>query len=114
MPTQVTKYLCQFKCSHKAMSKEKDMVYHETTCWFNPALRTCKSCRFEYYIKNTETHDELDGCPDEVWMERDCTNPQVMLDPNRFDNLVKEKRPFQPKDQFHINPIVNCPYWQQK
>lgn len=114
MAVEIKKYLCQFKCGHKAMGKLKDMERHEKTCWYNPQLKTCKSCRFEYYVKNTESHDELEGCPKEVWMERNCTAAMVLLEPDRFEKLLKERQPFQPQSQFHINPIVNCPYWQNK
>jgi hypothetical protein len=86
------------------------MVRHETTCWFNPELRTCKSCKHEHYVKNTETHEELDGCPNETWMERDC----LKIDYDKFEQLLKTHQPFQPKSQFYINPIVNCPYWESK
>ena len=114
MPIKVTKYLCQHKCGHKAMSKEKDMARHENTCWFNPELKTCKSCKFEYYIKNTETHDELEGCHSEKWMERDCRHPVIIIDHALFEKLLKERQYFQPKSQFHINPIINCPFWESK
>jgi len=114
MPIKIAKYLCQYKCGHKAMSKEKDMVMHEETCWFNPKLRTCKSCKFEYYIKNKECHDELESRPTETWMERDCRHPTIMLDYSKFERLLKEKQYFQPKSQFHINPIVKCPFWESK
>ena len=110
MPVATIKYLCQFKCGHRAMSKEKHMVMHEETCWSNPKLRTCKSCKHEDYKKIVERHDEIAGCPNETWMERGC----LKINYDKFEELLKEYQPFQRKEQFYINPIVNCPHWESK
>lgn len=106
MPIVHQTFGCQFKCGRKHSPSEKIIANHEKTCWSNPRLKTCKSCKNQVFEKIEEVHDELPGRPVEVWFERGCLNSKgVELLESEYDKLITTTG--------YIKPMVNCPYWNQ-
>ncbi len=112
MPVETTKYLCQFKCGKKCVSNKKAMETHESTCWKNPSVKSCSTCKHEIYEHDGCDHPELAGCPSEEWMNRSCKKVESSL----FDKMMNMKhyRPYEKPENFHIYPIVGCPFWEAK
>ena len=72
MPVEIIKYLCQFKCGKHSVSNKKKMETHESTCWKNPDVKSCNTCKHEIYEEDSCDHPEVNGCPSENWMIRGC------------------------------------------
>lgn len=74
MPIEIIKYTCQYKCGKKAVSKKETMLKHESTCWYNPDLKTCKTCKNERYLfDSNEILPNGTHYPGEGWI-RECRN----------------------------------------
>lgn len=99
MPIAVTKYRCQFKCGRQAKDSKKAVEEHEAKCWHNPAMQTCKTCKFEHY------YTDSDGF--QTWKQRDCRHPDG-------DKITEEMYESLTIDTLHIKPVVNCPHWTHK
>lgn len=102
MPRPITKYLCDHKCGHHAFSKISHCQNHEARCWSNPALRSCKSCKFEELVHDSDGSGWIDRY-------RDCKNP--LFEQTHGDAFDYDKRV---EGQIYINPILNCPLWEPK
>lgn len=102
MPVEIIKYLCQFKCGTNAKSTLRQIKRHEIVCFKNPERKACSTCKFEKYFK--------DGDGLQTWMSRECTHDKGS---SEFDELW-EKCDYHSKPTIHIQPVTNCPYWQQK
>ena len=109
MPTEITKYLCQFKCGTKAKSLLRQAVAHEAVCFKNPERKACTTCKHEVYEYDGCDHPELPGSPKEEWMNRSC---KKILD-EEFEKLWASCD-YHSKPVFHIQPVVNCPHYEQK
>jgi len=47
MPKRVTAWACEFGCHRRVRTDRKAVERHERTCFFNPARRSCRTCRHE-------------------------------------------------------------------
>ncbi len=102
MPVEVTKYLCQFKCFHKAVNDKIKMKHHENVCWNNPENKTCKTCKSQ--ISFTENDDEYRPYP-----VRSCKIKELA---DFFDTFADRLRPT--PHTMKIRPIYNCQYHNQE
>jgi|ERR1700733_783518 len=101
MPVEVTKYTCEHKCGHKALSKKESMIFHESQCWNNKKNKTCKTCDNEIY--------EFDGDGEQRWaMRRGCTIDRLN---EMFDNIADH---LQIENGIGIRPIYKCRYWNEE
>lgn len=103
MPIEIIKYLCQFHCGCKAKSTFRQIQWHEAVCFKNPERKACTTCNHEYYEKDSDDSGNK-------WMTRGCSHEKGS---SEFDELL-EKCDYHNKPLFHIQPIVNCPYYEQK
>ena len=101
MPREITKYLCEFKCGKKAQSTIENIERHESICWKNPARKACSTCKYEVY--------EEDGDGYRKWMSRACK----VLTEEQFEEL-HQLSGYNTKPEFHIQPVINCLYWENK
>jgi hypothetical protein len=96
MPIKYIKYGCKFKCGHKHIASKDEMQIHEAKCWYNPALKTCKTCVHEdYYVDRDDFKS---------WQVRECKIDEMnqFID-EHYDDLYLEK-------SGGILPILHCKY----
>lgn len=48
MPKKITAYACSFGCGQRVVTSKKSMEDHETRCFYNPATKSCATCRHFY------------------------------------------------------------------
>lgn len=92
------------ECGKKYFNKQS-AKRHEVTCkcWGNPDLKTCVSCKFGEFIKDSN------GMEDEphflhTWRQWDCKNPLFKYD-DHFTQAPNDK----------TNSLcINCPVYNQK
>lgn len=77
------------------------ILSHEDKCWKNPETKSCTTCKHEIYKK--------DGDGFRQWMDRGCEK----LDYEKFEELMKSCE-YHTTPKIHIQPIKNCPFWEQK
>lgn len=99
MPIKVTKYRCAFKCGKSAMSSVKDAEKHESTCWKNPASKSCPTCVNRIYDRDSDENGN-------VWYYRGCKLEKM----NQFFSDMHEKLETGMAAK-HIKPVFNCPNW---
>ncbi len=46
MPLKRTAWACKWGCGRNVLTSRKGMADHESRCFYNPARRACKTCRF--------------------------------------------------------------------
>jgi len=131
MPRRVTKYLCDYRCGHKAMNKKGDMEAHEKTCWKNPELKTCRSCKhYSFHYGDPEMDDcRMDECGNKEAGEtlEICIADQERSHKEKFDIKIKEweeekkgilgflmgEKPVYYSLEWFA-PVINCPFWEIK
>lgn len=93
MPIVVTRHQCPH-CRRYTKANLRQVQQHMTTCWRNPALRTCKACvhhQQESIDYGHQCHPGYHcGCND--WLEA-CTHPDGPEDDYKF-------------------PVIGCPLWE--
>lgn len=96
MPIKITKYTCQFKCGHKALSDVKRMEAHENNfCFKNPENKTCATCVNAIYESDSDDYT--------WWYGRGCKIDIL----NEFLEEVQEDLTIEPSK--HIKPLFHCP-----
>jgi len=101
MPREIKKYLCEFRCGKKAQSTLQQIKAHESVCWKNPERKSCLTCKHESY--------EIHGDGYRTWAERSCK----LLGYDKFESLLSSCK-YHTKPSFHIHPVCNCTYWEEK
>lgn len=59
MPIEVTAFACKFRCGRRVTTHRDDIWKHEKTCFLNPEVKACKSCRHNELVPYE--HDTGDG-----------------------------------------------------
>ncbi|AUR82891.1 hypothetical protein NVP1029O_58 [Vibrio phage 1.029.O._10N.261.55.A7] len=78
MPKLVNRYACDFNCGRRAVVSKKAMEKHESICWNNPKVKSCKTCK--YYSKE-EDGNGMDGTPyNETWTTELCDAIEESID----------------------------------
>lgn len=96
MPIEVKKYTCQFRCRLRAQNDINTVSSHETTCWKNPVNQTCKTCKNEIYVTDSDGFDK--------WITRGCKFDAI-------DELFAEiQDDLKGSNSMHIRPLYNCPF----
>lgn len=107
MPVEHKKYGCEFKCGQWHSPSHDKIAKHESQCWYNPDVRSCKTCKHEDYVQDYCEHPELSGSPTE-WLGyyRGCKHPNNKDYTRTFPDSVGDAQ--------HIPPVVNCSEWEAK
>lgn len=98
-------YGCKFKCGRKHDKIKEFTEDHEKTCWYNPANKTCKTCKHESYY--------IDSDASRQWAIRECKINNISE--KEYDNLQYTSGAKQFKnDSGNIRPKIDCDKWEQK
>jgi hypothetical protein len=105
IPLAVTRWKCPH-CSRSRAAK-KATAEHIGRCWYNPAVRGCKTCKyFEPYIPYG---DEPEGCG--AGIDLNATSCKVC----GFDVRLDDERtcPEHPDAETIVaGPIIHCELWE--
>lgn len=89
----------------RAFWRKADCVRHEhnCTCWTNPKLKCCKTCKFLKVFKDS---NGMEHEPQflHTWTQRECSNPKF----NEYEphlTIAHEKAP---------DLYIRCPLWELK
>jgi hypothetical protein len=100
MPIEYTVYGCSFKCGHRHSKSRARIERHEASCWYNTLNRTCKTCRYEEYSRDSDGFQH--------WWERSCNHPDSGHETGEMIEELYET--LSPEDQ-QIPPLIGCAYW---
>lgn len=98
MPVKRTAWACKWGCGRNVLSSRKGMADHESRCFYNPARRACKSCRFWTYDVRDNVQVAVDAWSDVCGWE--CDHP----DNDDPETLAAECRWWKPKDNTATDP----------
>lgn len=75
MPRKVEAWGCSFKCGRRIVTDFKIIEKHERTCFLNPKVRACKSCRHNQipYLGDGYTPGNFECAIDKLPEGKYCT-----------------------------------------
>ena len=90
MPIKYTTYGCKFKCGFRHTPDYYKMYSHEKKCWYNPDVKSCRTCKHE--LLNTS----IEAVGTNNYGRKCMINKESG---ETFEN---------------IRPKINCEYWEQR
>ena len=100
MPLKHIKYGCSYKCGRKHNSNKSIIMEHEKTCWLNPSLRACNTCKQNKLVANIADQERY-------W---DCKIVDGMNLQEAIYNCIYKNR----DQENEYYPIIRCPYWERE
>jgi len=82
-PSEHKAYGCSFGCGRKRTTNRGNMVRHMGTCWSNPDLKGCMTCRHEELVREYDVYGTVGsnyappGCPGLNEFYRVCHHPII-------------------------------------